>query len=343
MTSTPRIARVQILWSENSAVRPATYRSLADADAALAAAFAMRPPSWSGVYNKTEFEVVWTDGRRFAGSTDVRDVEVRTAPGAGGILRQHLATVARWYRDKSATAVSSTPEEKVEQAAWGVELLRRLDAEPALEVPRNLDHIAEHQRFPIGATSDQFAVSLLPDPAAAVAELEAHFANIRPPVPVWMGHSRTVPRTTNEDVTYAANWLSLALAHDMPRLREQAGRPHGAIWDCWAKTVEHVRRHLDAEPDATYRDNQRFWSDQAPYLAHKIRVALHGGDAPRNAAAAERLQWKIRYRGPRGGEYVTHHLAPDYFTALEVAARSLGFWPAVQGVAWLDGDRWRAA
>ncbi|MBZ0237015.1 MAG: hypothetical protein K8M05_32095 [Deltaproteobacteria bacterium] len=286
----PRVARVRILWSENGAVPVRSFQSLAGADAALDTAFQKEPPPEGGAYDKTAFEVVWTDGERHEGRADVRRIDLHTAPEAGGILRQHLNYVGRWLRDRSSTSAMWTPEEAAERKAWGEELLRRLDREPTfgkIGRARNLDHIPEDQLLPLGATSDQVDVSLLPDPAAAVAELEAHFAAIRPPVPVWMGHGRTVPRATNEDVTYAANWLSLALAHDMPRLRAQTGRPQGAVWDRWAKTVEHVRRHLGTDPDATYRDNQRFWSDQVPHMAHKIESALHGA-GPRNSAAPER-------------------------------------------------------
>ena len=80
----PRIARVEILWSENSAVRARSYPSLSAADAALAAAFAADPPPRGGGYDKTAFLVVWVDGTRHEGRADVREVDVRTAPAAGG-------------------------------------------------------------------------------------------------------------------------------------------------------------------------------------------------------------------------------------------------------------------
>ncbi len=344
MTPGPRIARVQIQWSENGAVPARAFPSLAAADAALAAAFAARPKSDSGGYSKTAFEVVWTDGERHEGRADVRAVDVRTAPEAGGILRQHLRIVATWFRDKSDTASWWSPEERARYKAWGAELLRRLDAEPALGAPRNLHHIPEDHLLPIGTTSDDLTLTLLPDPIGAVAEMEAHFAAIRPPVDGWSRPGRPFPRTTNRDVRYATNWLSLALAADMSRLRNVTGQPHGILWDRWRKIVEYVRVHLAPDADEPYRENETFWTHHVPYLAQQISIALHGaGAGPRNSAAAERVQWKIRYRGPRGGEHVTHHLAPDYLTALQSAAFSLGFWPEVQSVHRLDGDTWRAA
>ncbi len=339
MSVTPRIARVEIIFSENSAVRrPATYRSLADADAALADAFARERPPEGGGYDKTGFMVMWTDGQRHDGRADVTAEDVRTAPAAGGILRQHLLRTGAYLRERLPRYF--TGADRAAKIAWGVELLRRLEAEPALGATRNLDHVPDHLLLPIGATSDHLDVSLLPEPFRAVAELEAYFAALRPPVVVWRGHGRTVPRTTNEDVTYAANWLSLALAHDMPRLRELTGRPHGAIWDSWSKAIEHVRRHLGADPDATFRDNQRFWSHLAPHLARMVHAAVDG-HGTRNAEAPERYQWKIRYRGPHE-DLVTHQLAPDYSSALQAAATSLGFWPGVLTAHRLENGRWRS-
>jgi len=170
---------------------------------------------------------------------------------------------------------------------------------------RNLEGIPEDELLPLGTTSEHLVhLTLLPDPIAAVAELEAHFAAIRPAVRVWMGHGRTVPKTTNEDVTYAANWISVSLAHDMARLRALTRRPHGAIWDRWARTIEHVRRHLGADPDATYRDNPQFWNAHVSHLARAIQIALHGGE-PRNAGVDEHE----RPRRPRGGRRSTGHQA----------------------------------
>ncbi len=341
----PRIARVEILWSENSTVPKRTFRSLAEADAALARAFAEDPPPAGGAYDKTAFLIVWSDGKRHEGRADVREVDVETAGASGGILRQHLGHVSRWLRDKSAAATWWTPDERTEHAAWGEDLQRRLDAEPPVGAPRNLTSVPDDTLVPIGQGASLAEVTLLPDPFSAVTALESRFAARRPSVAVWMGHGRTVPRTTNRDLRFATNWITMALAGDMSRLRATTGRPHGAIWDRWARTVESIKRRLGADPGATYPDNQVFWSDQAPHIAHKVSVALHG-HAPRNVTASttadERAQFRITYRGPRGGEYVTHHLAPDYLTALQTAAFSLGFWPEVQSVARLDDGHWKS-
>ncbi len=414
----PPLARVEILWSENGAVSPAVYRSLADADTALAHAFRREAPPPGGAYNKTAFQLVWVDGQAHEGRADVRRVDVASAPAAGGILRQHLRLVGTWLRDNAATWSGWTADEQAAKAAWGAELLRRLDAEPPMTVGRarrrnadasvvpiarvellptsapevaagtyrtidaaeavvrrafadlpqlppgqvaplldfrvvwadgfrddhhsyvwpalmsrasdegllryalrtrgismmtgegwgakgqaygsrpgdveriahgtellrrlarrNGSAIADDALLPVGTTSEVPGVSLLPDPFAAVARLEGHYASLRPPAGVWGGGGRTVPATTNRDVIEATNWLSLALAHDIGPLRHLTGRSHGTIWDRWAKSVGEVQRRLRPDRDATYADNDGFWTDQVPHLAHKVARALAAGAA----------------------------------------------------------------
>ena len=116
MKPVPRIARVEIQWSENGSVPKRAFASLAAADAALARAFAKEPPPPEGAYNKTAFQVVWVDGRRHEGRADVRAVDVRDSVAGGGILRQHLRTVAAWFRDNGATATWWTAEEQADYA-----------------------------------------------------------------------------------------------------------------------------------------------------------------------------------------------------------------------------------
>ncbi|MBK9032126.1 MAG: hypothetical protein IPL61_12540 [Myxococcales bacterium] len=279
VASPPPLARVEITWSENARVRPRTYRSLAAADRALAAAFAHAPPPEGGGYDKTAFVVVWTDGAAHEGRADVRRVDLGTAPGNGGILRQHLQQVATWLRDQAATWTAWSPEERLARAAWGADLLRRLEAEPPLaaaparSVHRNADElqVTDAALLAVGTTTAIPGVSLLPDPLATLAALEAHFATARP-LATAAGHR--IPVTTNRDVTLAANWLSLALAHDLAPLRDLTGRPQGALWDRWARAVEHIRHHQGADADAAYPDNPGFWGQQAPHLARTIARAL---------------------------------------------------------------------
>lgn len=326
MTATPRVARVEFLWSTFEALAPSVYHSLDQAEAAITNAVrtSRRRPTTSR--HHVLFNVVWTDGHAHEDSA-----HIRTGVAPYAVLRSRLRDVALHARDVYGASKSLTDAQRADRRAWGNDMLARLDAEPSSST-RNLDGIPEDELLPIGTTSDHLDhLTLLPDPIAAVAELEAHFAAARPPVAVWMGHGRTVPRTTNEDVTYAANRLSLSLAHDMARLRALTGRPHGSIWDRWASTIEHVRRHLGTDPDATYRDNPQFWSAQVQQLARAIRTALPGRE-PRNAGADEWTQYRVTSRRPDGSLVTTYHTARDYFDAKQRAAFYLGYKPQIVSI-----------
>ena len=278
MMPVPPIARVEIQWSENGSVPKRAFASLAAADAALARAFAKEPPPQGGGYNKTAFQVVWVDGQRHEGRADVRAVVVRSSVAAGGILRQHLRTVATWFRDNSATAEWWTPEERTNHAEWGAELLRRLDAEPALGVARNGFTVPDDALLPLGTTDPDPTPTLLPDPAAAVAALEGRFAAVRPAVQVPRSR-RTVPATSNRDVRFATNWLSIALAHDIPRLRHATGRPKGLIWDQWRKVLAEVGRRVGDDPETPYPDSVLFWTEHAHGLADAVAASLPSSPA----------------------------------------------------------------
>lgn len=411
----PSLARVEIIWSENSLLNvPCVFRSLAAADIELARVFASEPPPAGGGYDKTAFLLVWVDGQAHEGRADVRAVDVATSVAAGGLLRQHLTHVGNWLAANAATSDLVPVEERAAKAAWGSELLRRLEAAPmpsvrdlvvttrfglrmplspritierstspvaplgeyaTLEeadavlarvfptVPALIDGIApsitvgvtwpdgywidtqhfinrerldgaardgglirhmllfdaanrrtgkgwsarsagerrareaqawavytrlgvdpdrrnqrvvDHTLLPVGSTTAIPGVSLLPDPHAAVAALEAHFAAARPAIAVPGDPPRTVPATTNRDVTQASNWLSLALAHDLPALRARTGQPPGAIWDHWRRAIGVVGRQLGNDADATYRDCPGFWDHQAPGLAADVARLLTG-------------------------------------------------------------------
>ena len=294
--SIPRIARVQILWSENGAVKPNVYRSLAAADAALAHAFATEPPPPGGAYNKTAFLVVWTDGKRHEGRADVRRVDVRTSVAAGGILRQHLRTVATWYRDKSTTATWWTPEQQAEHAAWGAELLRRLDAELPVGPSRSTDRGEARN-----AITPWTPPSLLPDPFLSLARIQARFAQLRPVIlafPRFIGPGQagmSYPATTRADVRYVANFVSLSLHHDLSALPTTTARD---IWDAWRVVVSTVEDHLARSPhQERYGDNQRFWTEQLPSVMSLLAAAVAPPDSFRNARLV------FRSVGARGDLY----------------------------------------
>lgn len=267
----PPLARVDLMWSTIEALATRAYRSIADAEAAIAAAARAPRRDDGNTRDQVLFRVVWVDG--FSHDEGVTFPRGVVPPR---VLHDRLTAVAVHQRDFYGTSKRLTEEQRAQRRAWANDLLARI----AAEAPRNLNEIPEDQLLPIGTAADDLALTLLPDPLAAVAELEAHFAPFRSPLKVWMGHGRTVPRTTNRDVMYAANWISLALAHDMARLRALTGRAHGTIWDRWTKTIEHVGRHLGNDPDATYRDSARFWNEQVDHIAHKVATAL--ASAPRN-------------------------------------------------------------
>ncbi|KAB2905603.1 MAG: hypothetical protein F9K40_06625 [Kofleriaceae bacterium] len=262
------------MWSTIDTLATRAYRSLDHAEAAIAAA--VRAPRRDDGTSRDQvlFRVVWTDGL-----THDEGVTFPRGVVPPNVLRERLTAVAIHQRDFYGTSKYLNDEQRAQRRAWANDVLARL----AAEAPRNLHTVPEDQLLPLGTAAAELAVSLLPDPRAAITELEAHFAAIRPPVKVWMGHGRAVPRTTNRDVMYAANWISLALAADMARLRALTGRSHGTIWDRWAKTIEHVRRHLGPDLDATYRDNPQFWNEQVDHIAHKVATAL--ASVPRNGAA----------------------------------------------------------
>ncbi|HVV84778.1 MAG TPA: hypothetical protein VHE35_17050 [Kofleriaceae bacterium] len=285
---TPPIARVEILWSENAAVRPRTYRSLADADAALAAAFAAVPPPPGGAYDKTAFLVVWTDGARHEGRADVREVDVRAASVAGGIIRQHLLTVARWLRDQSGTAEWWTPAEQADHAAWGIDLLRRLDRESSPPVPMMLgegENATPAARHPT-ADKRYRGATLLPSPPSRTAWLIGRFDHRARGTAADGG---AYPRTTNKEMRWVANYVSRALVHDVPTFPEDA---HARIWDHWRALHQSIELLLrKGGPHDEYTDNEGFWRTQLPSL---VAVMISSWGPPRNRGA------QLTYR-PVGG------------------------------------------
>ncbi len=336
--STPPIARVEILWSENGTVPKRVFRSLAEVDAALARAFAKEPPPVGGGYDKTAFLVVWTDGKRHEGRADVREEDVRTAPAAGGIIRQHLGHVATYYRERPIEWL--TDAEREEARAWGHELAARLAAEPPLPASRNGSTVPHEALLPVGTSDPEPTPTLLPDPMAAVDALEAHFAAVRPAIGMWKGSLR-VPNMTNSDTRYATNWLSVALAHDIGRLRHLTGRPHGRIWDLWRKIVTDIARTIGDDPDATYPRAVYFWNEQARDLGLAVAEALHAATA-RNAYGGDPVSYRVTSRHPTDGSLVTtHHTAVDVLDAKAKAAAYLGYKPTIVHVDGnYHGDVW---
>ena len=143
----PPIVEVRILDSENEAVPRASFRSLWDADAALAKAFAIEPPPGNDdptagyAYDKTMFLVRWADGLEHQGRADVTRLTLVAARARGGILRRQLEDYFRWYASDAYPRAygQAHPAEHIEATqARAREILRRLYADTASHIgPRH--------------------------------------------------------------------------------------------------------------------------------------------------------------------------------------------------------------
>jgi len=116
------IARVEILWSENSAIgENQVFRSLDAADGYVARALQVEPPPRAG-YDKTGFLVVWADGHRFSGRADITARDVGRPVLREAVIRTCRATVA-WYGE-------GTMGVTLQRASHARETLARLESFP---------------------------------------------------------------------------------------------------------------------------------------------------------------------------------------------------------------------
>lgn len=294
------IARIDIIPTGDLNIEPGTYRSLADVDAMLARAFARKPAPDGKPYVQIRYTIVFTDGHRwdddsyFVVAKDVEDGMRR-----GGILRHLLWRTARkLYANREYPFL----------AEKGADMLQRLEAavEPDDEVHRNI------------AAGVWNAPTMLPDPYAALAGRRRRFEGRRRVVvapveivdPEGRGDAPTVgyPATTNADVRYTANWISVALAGDVRRVPDHAS----AIWDTWRATVETIDslvRLKGAPPDEVYIDNEGLWLRQFPRIAAMLADAIASRDDGRRNGSLS-----FRPVGGTGDDY------PDWFTALRGVA-----------------------
>jgi hypothetical protein len=119
----PPIARVTILWSENAAIGSnQIFRSLDAADAYIAHALAVQPPPSEGGYDKTAFQLVWTDGYRYQGRADITERNV-----GRHVLRDH---VARACRQRIAWFGQGIRGVTADDAGFAREILRRVEPPP---------------------------------------------------------------------------------------------------------------------------------------------------------------------------------------------------------------------
>lgn len=306
----PPLARVEILWSENGAVPTRVFRSLADADAALARAFAEQPAPRGGGYDKTAFLVVWTDGKRHEGRADVTDADVRRAPRVGGILRLHLIRVSRWMCNTLPAWITGADREA--KMAWGYELHQRLAAEPPLTAiaadtraggtdaddtdddEPNDDEPGDDEEAlaPRNADGQRYrGATLLPWPPTRADWLMERFRRRPRSNPV---DRDSHPLTTNKDIRWAVNYVSRALVHDVPTFPEHA---HARLWDHWRALHESIELLLrKGGTDDEYADNEGFWRTQ---LSSLVSLMTSSWGPPRNRAA------RLTYRpvGATGDPY----------------------------------------
>ncbi len=292
----PPIARVEVLWSENSAVVARTYRSLAAADAALAAAFTESPAPDGGTYDKTAFLVVWADGVRHQGRADVTDDDVQQATPGAGILWHHLVdTAIRMVRHPPSWL---TEAERAEHTAWGYELARRLRAEGRGPTSASIGDAAagldddEEDFAPRNTDGERYrGATLLPWPPTRADWVMERFRRRPRSNPL---DRDSYPLTTNRDVRWIANYISRALVHDVPTFPEHA---HTRIWDHWRALHESIEVLLRmGGPDDEYADNEGFWRTQLQTL---VTLMTSSWGPPRNSAA------RLTYRavGATGDPY----------------------------------------
>jgi two-component sensor histidine kinase len=115
----PPVERVEIAWSENSAIGHCQiFSSLDAADAYVALALKTSPPPSLG-YDKTFFVVLWSDGYRFEGRADITERDLGRR-----VLREH---VARACRGKIARYGDGRFGVTADDATTAREILRRVD------------------------------------------------------------------------------------------------------------------------------------------------------------------------------------------------------------------------
>ncbi len=253
----PRVERVHITVSDNDAVRPGRYASIAHADAMLDQAFATVPAPEGRPFHLLVGSVHWRDGyelrpRVYISARFVRDAQV----DGGGILRHALLRAAR-AQASADTYRGFHPDLIAHHTAAGRAALARIEADAIDdEARRNAN------------TSTWRPPSLLPDPTAAIGQLRDRFAGRRKlarAVGEWDDDERArYPETNHADVRYVINYVSLALRTDVATLGPEAG---AFVWNHWLHVRETVETLLRAGADTdVYEDNEGLWVRQLPAL-----------------------------------------------------------------------------
>lgn len=326
----PRIARVEILFSENGAIPRAVFRSLALADLAVAHALKREPPPSEGSYQKTDYRIVWTDGRSITLRADLTAKLVEKAAGVG-VLRHWALAHAAYLAGPRAARLASTDRERSTNVEAGRELAERLQREA---VPVDLLRNAE-----LG-DGGEGTPTLLPDPVAAVVAMRARFAESRGwvrPTGTWSDRALPTkvrlhahPATTRDDIRRAVNTVSIALTHDLRNLPPNAARH---VWHYWRSVVDGVEILLRApSASAVYVDNEGFWVRQLPSLAERVAAELVTRNAGPRAGLTFRPvgytgepypQW-LRELQDQAGVYVFRERQADGSTPVVYVGMSAG-------------------
>lgn len=258
----PRIARVEIVRSSHPLVAVGTYKSLTEADAMLAHAFAAKPPPRTKPGVTVEVSLYFTDGSHWEllSFPVTRSTLARAVPD-GGLLRHLLRKEAR------DDARLSPDLDVVGIRRKGREMLERLNADPK-------------GGWRNAALSGKPTPTLLPDPIASLAALQAHVGMDRPRVVASLdldseggptGAEVSYPATTLRDIRYVCNWISMALRRDQSALGPTA---FALLWNHWGDLVATIRTMLRAGRDRdVYVDNEGFWLRQIPVLATLVKNA----------------------------------------------------------------------
>ncbi|MBZ0237014.1 MAG: hypothetical protein K8M05_32090 [Deltaproteobacteria bacterium] len=313
----PRVERVHITVSDNPAVRPGRYASIAHADAMLEQAYADVPAPDGRPFHLLLGSVHWNDGYELRPRVYISARFVREAAADGGILRHALLASAR-AQASPASYRGFHPELVARYTAEGREVLARIEADA-------IDDEA-HRNVAVPAWS---APSLLPDPAVAIRRLRDRFAGRRRIVAA-LGNAHddddrdgtAYPATNHADVRYVTNYVTIALQGDLRTVTPTAA---GVVWNHWRAvrdTIETILRVGDATDE--YTDNEGLWVRQLPALVRLLDDARAHDSPLRNGRLTFRPvgrrgepypPWVADLRG-RSGVYVIR--APGESGHLEI-------------------------
>jgi len=263
-----------------------------------------------------DLTVTWTDGHVHDERFYLTQQSVADAVVDGGVLRHEFLHKARAMASGSPYE-GFDPRHVTQLQAEGRALLQRLEVGPSPLAHRN-----------VSSTAWQ-GLSLLPNPAAAIARLRARFIKRRKVVTAPLdadpdaapdGPMASYPQTNHGDVRYVTNYVSIALGNDLRTFPDTA---QGVIWNHWqavTQTVETLLR-VGRRTD-TYVDNEGLWLRQLPALVSLLADAREGRlrngrltFRPVGASSEPYPDWVRDLRG-RSGVYIIRERMYDGSTPI---------------------------